>query len=827
MRYPQPDRREALLSAMAECGSDRNSPAWRELARIVETARRTDPVLARLWPPSPAEYAAFTQALDAVRSATTDGAVTEWLRRYAPTGADQRHSASRELPASGEQPPSSPPKSPQPPPSIEPTKSIPSPPDGTINTIGGNAVFHGPSVQARDVHGGLHFHQSPEPPRPPVPRQLPRLNARFVDRESDRQALDHLLSGHPAGTSPVLVISGLAGVGKTTLATHWLHQHATGFPDGQLYADLGGEDGPRSPATVLEAFLLALGAPSVPADTAQRTTLWRSLTAGLRLAVLLDNAFSAAQVRPLLLGTPTGLTVVTSRSGLTGLRVEGASVHQLGGLSRESAVELLAVGGGDRVSAEPSAANDVVELCGRLPLTVSLASAQLAVRPHQSVSALVGSLSRGRGVLDVLRVDGEAVMRTAFDLSYDLLPGESAFLYRQMGLLPSDVHDLFMLAAVTDTGPYTVDEHVHTLIEANLLLETGPTTYRFHDLVRAHARGLGEEREGPPGRERTLSRFVDWCLATAATAEDILVPRHRLPGHDEPLQAAEPTPLDGSAEALTWLDIHRDGLMEAVRHCARAGWDSRCWRLVDVLWPLFIRFRPIEMWIEAHRLGLDAARRIGARDGEGRMLTSGAIGLRGAGRHAEAAEWYRWALAMAVEDSDVRQQAQAISGLGHISLLNGRPAEARTHFEEALRLREAVGYRRGVALTLRRLGETALAEGDFTDAIRRLRQAHDELVDLAETYEATRVMALLGHVRERAGEGTEGTELLQQALATFRTRAVRAVDWEARCLEWLGQAAESRGDLRTAAQLYESARAVFARLSPADAERMEARLADR
>ncbi|PWG12390.1 hypothetical protein DF268_16390 [Streptomyces sp. V2] len=799
MRYPQPDRREALLSAMVEYGSDRDSPAWRELAQLVDTARQADTALARLWPPAPAEYAATAEALDlsAERDAATDSAVRAWLQRHTSARNNQQRLSETELTGR------------------------------TSNVISGDSVLHGPSVQARDIHGSIHFHAPSEPPRPPVPRQLPPSHARFIDRESDRQALDDLRADHPAQASPVLVISGLAGVGKTTLATHWLHEHAASFPDGQLYADLGGEDGPRSPGTVLEAFLIALGAPAVPADTAQRAALWRTLTSGLRISVLLDNAFSAAQVRPLLLGTSTGLTVVTSRSGLTGLRVDGAFVHQLDGLSPESAVELLAVGGGERVRADPSAAHDVIELCGRLPLTVSLASAQLAVRPHQSVSALAGSLSQGHGVLDLLRVDGEAVMRTALDLSYGLLPAESAVLYRRMGLLPADVHDLFMLAAVADTRPYTVDEHIHLLVESNLLQETGPTTYRFHDLVRSHARAVGEEREEPPGREHALSRFVDWCLATSAVVEDILVPRHRLPGHDGPLEAAEPTPLDGPAEALTWLDTHRDGLMGAVRQCARAGWDTRCWRLVDVLWPLFLRFRPIEMWIEAHRLGLDAARRDGARDGEGRMLTSGAIGLRGAGRYAEAAEWYRLALEMAVADGNVRQRAQAVSGLGHISLLDGRTAEARAHFEEALRLREAAGHRHRVALTRRRLGETSLMEGNFSDAMYQLRLSYDELTHLEESYEATRVQALLGHVLERSGEGGEGTRLLQQALAVFRTGAVRAVDWEARCLEWLGQAAASQGDTTAAVRLYENARDLFARLSPSDAERVEARLRDR
>ncbi|MFI9422330.1 ATP-binding protein [Streptomyces achromogenes] len=809
------DTQQALLAALAAGGADPDTPARRELARVVDTAARADPALARLWPPDargphrpgtpPWHELARELTAAALRDPATRGALTDWLRRHTPS----------------------------PPPSAAPGPV----PGTTANAVGGNAVLHGPSVQARDIHGGIHFHPPAEAPRPrpPVPRQLPPVTARFMDREADRRALDALRAQHPPHAAQVVVVSGLAGVGKTTFACHWLHEHADSFPDGQLYADLAGqavdgESGPASPTTVLEAFLIALGVSSLPAGTAQRSALWRSMTSGLRLAVLLDNAVTAAQVRPLLSGSPTGITLVTSRNNLTGLRVDGASLHRLEGLPAESAVRLLAVGGGARVAREPAAAHEVVRLCGGLPLTVGLASAQLAIRPHHSVSALADRLSRGQGAVDLLRVDGEAVMRTALDMAYDVLPEASARLYRRMGVLPTDRHDVWMLTAVAaDDEPPRDAEHltdiaVHALVEANLVEETGPGTYRFHDLVQPHARRLGEEREDPARREEVLRRFVGWCLSTAASAEHLLTPSHRLPGHDLPAGTVQPTPLDGPDEALAWLDTHRNGLMGAVRHCARAGWHSDCWRLTDLIWPLFVRLRPTEMWIEAHRLGLEAARRSGSRPGVGRMLTSGAIGLRNAGEYAEAADWYRQALELATADADVRQQAQAFSGLGHIALLTDGPDEARGHFEEALRLRESIGYLRGAALTRRRLGETELAAGDPATAAAHLRRARADLDALGEAYEATRALALLGHVLVRAGDFAEGTRLLREALPRFRAGSARSEHWEARCLEWLGRAAESRGDREEAAGHYAAARDLLGRLSPADADRLDDRL---
>ncbi|MEU6535668.1 tetratricopeptide repeat protein [Streptomyces sp. NPDC047000] len=745
-------------------------------------------------------------------------------------------------------PPPDTPPSPSPSPQLSadatPQPHGPPPPatNTNTNTISGSSVLHGPSVQARDIHGGLHFHIRPEPPRAdrPVPRQLPPVTALFLGRDADRRILDELCTRPPEHTSRIVVVTGLAGVGKTALVSHWLHEHADSYPDGQLYADLGGhttegESSPASPGTVLEALLVALGATSLPADTAQRSALWHSVTSELRIAVLLDNAFSAAQVRPLLLGTAAGLTVVTSRNSLTGLRVDGALVHRLDGLPAEAAVEFLAVGGGPRIEREPAAAREVVRLCGRLPLAVGLASAQLALRPHRSVSALAASLSHGQGhgAVDALRVDGEAVVRTALDLSYGLLPDTSAALYRLMGLLPTNRHDLAMVTAVlggdesASDNAYRTELAVQALVEANLLQETSPDSYRLHDLVRPHARRLALEREAheePGERDRPLRRYVDWCLATTAAADAVLTPGHRLTAPGLSGETAARTPFDGPDEALAWLGSHRDTIMDAVRHCAQAGWYTSCWQLTDLAWALFLRLRPTEMWVEAHRLGLGAARRAGSRQAENRMLTSGAIGLRNAGRYTEAEDWYRQALERAVSDDDVRQQAQAVSGLGHLCLLTGRLDEAREHFAHALGLRESIGYRRGAALSRRRLGETALAAGDLLSAARCLRQAAAELHELDEMYEETRVLAVLGHVLDARGEHEEGLRRLREALNRFRAGDARSEHWEARCLEWLGLSAASRGDAAEATDCYEAARALFRRLDPSDAQRLDDRL---
>ncbi|WP_245641198.1 ATP-binding protein [Streptomyces megasporus] len=244
------------------------------------------------------------------------------------------------------------------------------PTGGHTNSIGGHALLHGPTVQARDIHGGIHVHQTPATPqRPPTPRQLPPLTAHFAGRAEDLADLEALRAAHPRPAPRLVVISGPAGVGKTTLASRWLGDLTEEFPDGQLYADLGGyaPTGPTRPADVLDRFLRALGVTTVPGNLTEQVALWRSVTADLRLTVLLDNAYTAAQVRPLVPGMSDSLVVVTSRQRLTGLVVDGAAVHHLRALEPDAALDLLRHGGGERVARDPETAHRVVRLAPSCP----------------------------------------------------------------------------------------------------------------------------------------------------------------------------------------------------------------------------------------------------------------------------------------------------------------------------------------------------------------------------------------------------------------------------------------------------------------------------
>ncbi|MFC9424140.1 ATP-binding protein [Streptomyces sp. NPDC056987] len=680
----------------------------------------------------------------------------------------------------------------------------------THNELGG--TVHGAVVQAGVVHGGIHIDtESSSAGR--TPWQLPPL-VRVVDRSSELAALErHRARATEEGRSALASVSGLGGVGKTTVALRWLHALRLQFPGGQLHADLGAQspDGPEHPGEVLGRFIRALGVPArqVPAVLAERTALYRSLTANRRLVVLLDDAATAAQVRPLL---PAGgsVTAVTSRRRLTGLAVDGCYAVHLEPLAPEAAVELLSDTLSDgRVTEQPDDARTLVELCAGLPLAVRVAGARLAARPERRISTMVRALTEEHRRLEALAIDGDHNVRAALDLSYQALPPAAARLYRLLGLHFGREFDGSVASALL-TAEGEATESLEALHDASLLIDAAGERHRFHDLVRLHAAAKAVKDESPQERVKARRRIADHYLASATRAEEIIDPQHRTMARDYgagPVVVAD-VGLDSEA-ALDWLERELPNLMALIHQARSAGFPTVCWQLADALWPLFLRRKFHDDWRAAHQEGLAAARDLEDEAAECRMLTSGGVGELGSGNLDRALEMFEQAARRFLEHGDRLGHARTLNYRGLALQRLGRPDEAAKFFLRAATELSANGDKRAAGLALLNLADVALASGQAEEAVRQAGLAHTTLREADDTYNAARAATLLGRAHLALNRLDRAAELLSSALVTLRGMAAnyeiaRAVGSLAELSERRGQTHLARNHYREALDLYSS-----------------------
>jgi hypothetical protein len=329
-----------------------------------------------------------------------------------------------------------------------------------------------------------------------VARQLPPAVSPFVGRADELAALTGWLQDcrGDGGTVVIAAVAGTAGAGKTGLATYWAHQVAPLFPDGQLYVNLCGYDPgpPVTPADALAAFLRALGVPgqTIPAEIGELATKYRSLLAGRRMLILLDNARDAGQVRPLLPGTAGCLTIVTSRDSLAGLVArDGARRIELDALPWLDAVGLLRELVGGRVEADPGAAQVLASLCCRLPLALRIAAELAIARPQVSLAELAAELADQQRQLDLLDAGGDqaTAIHSVFSWSDRQLDPADARAFRLLSLHPGPDIDAHAMAALTAATPKEASWRLGRLARAHLVQPTAPGRYGLHDLLRRYA----------------------------------------------------------------------------------------------------------------------------------------------------------------------------------------------------------------------------------------------------------------------------------------------------------------------------------------------------
>lgn len=684
------------------------------------------------------------------------------------------------------------------------------------NQISGD-VF-GPAVQARTIHGGIHVHQ--DRPRLPKPAQLPPAGD-LCGRSRDLSALD------AASRHQTVVISGPPGIGKTALAVHWAHSRSENFRDGQLFADMRGHapDGPAGPAEVLSRFLRALGIPpqDLPAELAELTALYRSATSGRRVVVVLDDAISAAQVRPLQPASAESMMLVTSRWRLAGLVAAGARPLQLDRLDAGAAVELLCrVLGQERVAAEQAAANELASLCAYFPLALCISAARLAVRPKWQLTELVAVLRSQRSRLPAFAAGDDVALGISLDLSYRALPAQAARIYRLMSLFPGSSFGGHIAAVAAELPLKAARDSLGLLADANMLDDAVGGRYQFHDLIRLHALAMAEEQDSETARNGAIGRMLGWYLDAVIHAGQIIAPyRRNLAG--EPADGpAEPLRFSSDDVALDWLEQELPNLSAAVRFAADHGYPAPAFHLVDALWPLFLRRGLYPDRLALDRIGLAAARNADDSEAEAKMLGRYGLVLIRLGRLDEAAQCAEQALSIWRAAGNHRRVAGSFRRLALVEQARGHAEGALALFGQALEVYERLAESRALALTLTDIGAVLVDARRPAEAIGHLRRARQLAAEFPDRYNHARALATLGRALGGIGILPEAAAALDEALRTMRE--AHSLTGEAHVLQLLGELAEAAGQSAAARQRYQAAEEILARIRSPRAPELTERL---
>ncbi|MCX3063875.1 AAA family ATPase, partial [Streptomyces beihaiensis] len=532
--------------------------------------------------------------------------------------------------------------------------------------------------------------------------------------------------------APIALVTGPAGVGKTSLAVHWAHTHCAAYPDGRLFADLRGHSGtdPAEPADVLREFLLALGveAPAVPASPEAAAALFRSLVKERRLLVVLDNAKDSAQVRPLLPGGTACATVVTGRTRLDGIMASDcATPVPVDVLDEDEAARLL-TGALDGVpESDAAAVRTVARLCDGLPLALRIAAARVRARRHRTVADLAVELADEQARLALLSVEDTGV-ETALRASVARLDAADARLLAALGHSFTRESDAYAAAAAAGIPLAEARAGLDRLADAHLVQEAAPGRYTLHDLVRLYARGLPATRLGvgadlgaDVGADAVTRRLVDHWLRAQLAAVDVFDPNgYRTVPPPDDLETNLPVPefpvpdFPSRDAVLAWFIDEQESLVAAVAAAARLGDDSRTWRIAAVLWPL-VQWRPHPGWQVPLRTALAAAERVGSAEGVGRLRATTGMLLVETGQFARAEAYLTGSLAP-LRSFAPEVAAHTLVLVGMVRQRLGDFDGALAALDEAARTARAIDHPTAPTLEHYHATHLALAERDFTAA---------------------------------------------------------------------------------------------------------------
>jgi tetratricopeptide (TPR) repeat protein len=687
----------------------------------------------------------------------------------------------------------------------------------------------------RAERGRVHAEGAPHPPaatRPRVvPHQLPPPIRHFAGRTTELNTLSALADESvTSDVAVVTAIGGTAGVGKSVLALHWAHQATDRFPDGQLYVNLRGFDpagAPLDAAEVLSAFLTAFEvAPErIPTGLEEQAAMYRSLIAGRRILVVLDNARGVEQVLPLLPGSPGCLAVVTSRDPLSGLVARyGAQPIAVDLPTVAEAREMLARRlGHKRTEANAKAVEAIISRCGRLPLALSIVAARAAARPGFPLRELADELRDSRQRLDALTADYPAAdVRAVFSWSYRALSPAAARLFRLLGLHFGTCITTAAAGSLAGLPRAQVRPLLAELTRARLINESIPGRYLLHDLIRVYASEHAHAGDSARELQAATRRALDYFLHSTHRAAQLLNPLRDPITVEPPDPAVTPEPMDSYELAMAWFSSELRTLLAVVNHAAAAGLDVYTGQLAWTLADFLDRRGYWHELVATQRAALAAAHRradLPAQALAHRLLADAWTQL---GRYDEAHTHLATAIDLARDAGDPALQAHAHHSLAVVWERQGRHADALDQSLRALALFRAADHPRGQADALNAVGWYHAQLGHQPQALAECRQALALYAQLGDIDGQADAWDRLGYIHHHLGDYVLAAACYERALDLYRRLEDRYQ--EASTLVRIGDTHRANADVDAARDSWQRALVILESLDHPDAGTTCARL---
>ncbi|MEV6282699.1 BTAD domain-containing putative transcriptional regulator [Kribbella sp. NPDC051770] len=600
------------------------------------------------------------------------------------------------------------------------------------------------------------------------PVQLPAGLRGFVGRQGELKRAEGFLECDE--TEPVVVVTGMAGVGKTAFAVHWAHRIADRFPDGQIYLNLRGFDPARPTLTVQEALTalfdsLGVRASNLPNDVDRQAAYLRSLVAGKRLLILLDNVRDAEQVRPLLPGGKTCLVIVTSRNQLRGLSVhDGAGMIELDVLSSQDALHLLDRRLGPAHLQDSAELAEIAERCGRLPLAIAVVAARVATAPHFPLSAALAELRDQQGVLDAfMDVDAVVDVRSVFSWSLQAVSEPAAELFQLMALHRAMSCDESAAASLIGRPLPLVRRLLGELLTANLVFAGEPGRYMYHDLVRLYAAELAADL--PAGlRRAAIHRLLDHYTTSAQNADFTINPHRPQVDPIEPLDGVVVLESTSYDEAFGWFATEHEPLLAAMSLAVDEGFDEHVWRLARVLDTFLYRTGRWRQSLASDETGLAAADRLGDRVLQARFHTSLGRGHVRLKQYQEAHAHLVQAIAMFEEEGEIDRAASGYATLATLASDRGDAHEAIRLYRQALELTEEPVVR---AMAINNLGNAYSRLGDHGQALTLSLESLRLWGEVGDRHGEANAWDSVGHAHQMLGHQAKAVRAYRHSIAMF------------------------------------------------------------